>query len=68
MRVIPRVAGTDRKRDFEMRLQPAAPIRTLEECACEMSVTVEQAKYLHEQALQKLRAALSAWGYHKGDR
>jgi len=33
-----------------------------------MSMTIEQAKYLHENALQKLGAALSAYGYGRNKR
>jgi|LakMenEpi03Aug12_release.lakeMendotaPanAssembly.Ray.scaffolds.fasta_scaffold2964575_2 hypothetical protein len=65
MRTIPRYHRESRKRDGEMRFQPAAPIRTMEECASALGMTVEQVKHAHELALQKLRAALSAWGYHK---
>jgi len=53
-----------REREGEMRLQPAAPLRTMEECAQELGMSVEQVKHSHELAIQKLRAALSAWGYH----
>lgn len=68
MRVFQRWATHRREREGEMRIQPAAPIRTLEECAREMGMTLEQAHYVHANALQKLRAALSAYGYHRGDR
>jgi len=68
MRIVPRWVAASQKRDGEMRFQPAAPIRTLEECAREMSMTIEQAKYLHENALQKLGAALSAYGYGRNKR
>ena len=65
VRTQPRWVNANRKRDGEMRFQPAAPIRTMEECASELGMTVEQVKHSHELALQKLRAALSAWGYHR---
>lgn len=68
MRIAERWNSDGRKREGEMWLVPHAPVRTLEECAREMNMTFEQAKYLHENALQKLRAALSAYGYHRGDR
>lgn len=68
MRTVPRWVPAGREREGEMRLQPAAPIRTLEECAREMSMTIEQAKYLHENALQKLGAALSVYGYGRNKR
>jgi hypothetical protein len=55
----------NRKRDGEMRMQPAAPLYTLEECSGILGLTLEQVKYLHESALQKLGAALSAYGYHE---
>lgn len=51
-----------------MRLIPTAPVRTLEECAREMGITLEQAYYLHGTAIQKIKPALIAYGYKWGDR
>lgn len=65
MRIAERWNSDGRKREGEMWLVPHAPVRTLEECAVVMGMTVEQAKYLHETALQKIGAALAAYGYHK---
>ena len=54
-----------RQRDGEMRLRPAEPIRSIEECAEVMGLTVEQAQFHHTSAIQKLGEALSTFGYHK---
>lgn len=44
---------------------PSRPLLSLEECANVMGLTHEQAKYLHENAIIKIRAALVAYGYKK---
>lgn len=64
MRIRDRTAHDRREREGEMRLQPHAPLLTLEECSELLGLTIEQVKYLHESALQKIGAALSAYGYH----
>lgn len=53
------------EREGEMRLSPHMPLLTLEECSKILGLTHEQVKYLHASALQKLGAALSAYGYHR---
>jgi hypothetical protein len=37
----------------------------MQECADAMGINEEQAYYIHANAIQKIAAALSAWGYHK---
>jgi hypothetical protein len=50
-----------KQRDGEMRLRPAEPIRSLEECAEIMGLTMEQAMFHHTSAIQKLSKALSGY-------
>lgn len=65
MRLVERWASDKDKQPHQMRLQPDAPLLTLEECAEALGMTYEQVKYLHASALQKIGAALSVYGYHK---
>lgn len=50
-----------KQRDGEMRLRPAEPIRSLEECAEIMGLTMEQAMFHHTSAIQKLGEALAGY-------
>jgi hypothetical protein len=68
MRTIPRWNAELRRREGERRLQPAAPVRTIEECARELGMTVKQVYHAHTSAIQKIRAALSAYGYGRTKR
>jgi hypothetical protein len=65
MRIVERWNSCKRNRKEEMRFVPEAPLLTLEECAEALNLTYAQVEYLHKSALQKLGAALSAWGYHR---
>lgn len=61
---ITRERNDDRRNDFG-KLNARNPIRTLSEVAEITGLTWEQVRYTEENAFDKIRAALSAWGYHK---
>jgi predicted DNA-binding protein (UPF0251 family) len=65
IRLTDHTVRTKREHHGEMRLIPHAPLRTMQECADAMGINEEQAYYIHANAIQKIAAALSAWGYHK---
>lgn len=65
MRIVERWNSDGRKRGGEMWLVPHAPVRTLQECADELGITLDQAWILHQNAIQKIGAALAAYGYNK---
>lgn len=54
----------DRRNGFHL-LNARGPIRTMEQVAQLTGLTFEQVRYCEETAFDKMRAALSAWGYHK---
>lgn len=54
----------DKRGDWPM-LNARGPLRSLAEVAELTGLTWEQVRYCEENAFDKLRAALSAWGYHK---
>lgn len=57
-------SNDDHRCDYPMR-RINQPLRTLAEVAEITGLTWEQVRYCEENALQKLKAALSAYGYHK---
>ena len=59
-----RDSSTSNRKEFG-KYNYTGPITTLEECARIMGISTQQARYYHANALQKLRAALSAYGYHR---
>jgi DNA-directed RNA polymerase sigma subunit (sigma70/sigma32) len=56
---------TKREHHGEMLMIPHAPLRTMQECAGILGITLNQAHYIERVALEKLRPALVAYGYHK---
>ena len=54
----------DKRGHFPM-LNARGPIRTLAEVSEMTGLTREQVRYIEGNAFDKIRAALSAYGYHK---
>ena len=44
---------------------PHGPIRTMDEVADLLNLTFDQVRYIEACAFNKIRAALSAYGYHR---
>ena len=65
MRVIPLCTHESRHREGEMRFQPTRPMRTFDEVGTLLGISAREAEEHHRVAVIKIRAALSAWGYHK---
>jgi len=65
IRIMPmRSQRDDQRLGFPM-LNARGPIRTFEQVAELTGMSYEQVRYCEECAFDKMRAALSAWGYHK---
>jgi DNA-directed RNA polymerase sigma subunit (sigma70/sigma32) len=59
-----RHAEDDRRGKFPL-LNARGPLLSLAQVAELTGLTFEQVRYCEEQAFDKIRAALSAYGYHK---
>ena len=59
-----RHADDDRRGKYPL-LNARGPLLSLSQVAELTGLTFEQVRYCEEQAFDKIRAALSAYGYHK---
>ena len=65
MKTVPRWTDRDRNKDYSPRIKAHAPALTMEEVATLLNLTEEQVYHAHANAIKKLRAALTSFGYHK---
>lgn len=65
MRVVKTLSRNDTHRNDFAMLNTHRPLRSFPECARIMGLKEHQVKQLEYSAFDKIRAALSAYGYHK---
>jgi len=65
MRIVKTLPRKDDDRNDYPMLNTHRPLRSFPECARIMGLKEHQVKQLEYSAFNKIRAALSAYGYHK---